>query len=126
MDPVSTAVIAGLATGFATKAFEGVEVIIKSYKALKKTLEKKFGADSDLVIAIEHLEKKPDAKARQAGVAEEVIAVKADEDPDVLKAAQELLDQLKAQPGGSTIINQLAGDNATQIGTVGGDVTIFR
>jgi CHAT domain-containing protein len=36
------------------------------------------------------------------------------------------VDQPNAQPGGTTTINQQAGDNATQIGTVDGDVNTTR
>ncbi len=106
MDPISAAIVAALAA-------LSKDVIADSYKALKSALQKKFGADSDLVDAVDGLEKKPDSKARQAMVQEEVAATKASEDPELVQLAQQLLDRLKEQPGGQQIVNQTIG-SATQ------------
>jgi disulfide oxidoreductase YuzD len=111
MDPITTAIVtvAGAAgTELATS------VIKDSYESLKAALKKKFGSDSDLIDAVEKFEKKPDSEARKATVQEEIEIAKVNDDPNIVKLAQDLLNQIKQQPGGQEIINQ------TQTNTVSG------
>ena len=127
MDPVTTAIVAALAAGVASGATEvGKKVIVDAYEALKTVIKEKYGDNSDLAEAVVNVEEKPSSEARKAVLQEEVETTQAHQDPDVLKAAQALLDNLEDQPGASTIIHQQAGDNAVQIGQVGGDATIKR
>lgn len=112
MDPITAAIVAAcadLAKG----------VIKDSYEALKVALKKKFGSDSDLVDAVEKLEKKPDSEVRRSAIQEEVELAKATEDPVILKLAQDLLDQIKEQPDGQEMINN------TQTNTVSGGTFNF-
>lgn len=52
MDPVSAAILAGLATGVTRGASDaGKKLIVDAYEALKAVLNRKFGADSDVVEA---------------------------------------------------------------------------
>lgn len=111
MDPITTAIVAALAKLSGT-------VVVDAYKGLKQLLEKKFGKESDLVGAVDKLEEKPDSKARQAVVQEEVEAAGAHEDEDLQRAAEALLERIKAQPGGQQVIQTV-----TQ--TVTGDRNIF-
>ncbi len=83
-------------------------LIVDAYGALKKLLKNKFGEANDLTDAVEHLDKKSEAESRQNGVEEEVKNAKADEDADLLKAAQKIIDQLNAQPGGSEHVQLIA------------------
>jgi len=108
MDPITLAIVTGLAIPTAK------DVITDSYQALKAVLKKKFGDQSDVVDAVEKLEKKPDSEARKATVQEEIENAKVNDDPEIVKLAQELLNKLKEQPGGQEIINQ------TQTNTVSG------
>ncbi|HXV97927.1 MAG TPA: hypothetical protein VEC93_05850, partial [Anaerolineae bacterium] len=126
MDPVSAAIVTGLAAGVAGGATDvGQKLIIDAYDALKAALKQKFGADSDVVEAVEYLEKKPEVPARQAGVEEEVKAAKADADPDVVAAAQTVLDALKKTPEGQQALSkyQIDAKNA-QIGVIGDNAKI--
>ncbi len=108
MDPIiTTAIVAALAN-------LSKDAIKDSYVALKAALKKKFGETSDVVDAVDKLEKKPDSEARKATVQEEVEIAKVNDDPEILKLAQDLLDKIKEQPGGQEIINQ------TQTNTVSG------
>jgi hypothetical protein len=104
MDPITTAIVAAL-----TK-----DACKDGYVALKNALKKKFGDKSDLVDAVDKLEKKPDSEARKATLQEEVEISKVNDDPDIRKLVQDLLDQIKEQPGGQQIINQ------TQTNTMSG------
>ena len=69
-------------------------------------MKKKFGDQSDVVNAVEQLEKKPDSEGRKATLQEEVENAKVNDDPEIVKLAQDFLNQLKEQPGGQQIINQ--------------------
>lgn len=104
MDPVTMATIASLATGVAGGAAEvGQKVIVDAYEALKAVIQQKYGQKSDLAEAVANVEKKPDSEARKGVLQEEVAAVQAHKDPEVLKTAQALLDQLQVQPWVSPI-----------------------
>ncbi|NEO10417.1 hypothetical protein [Moorena sp. SIO3I8] len=114
MDPVTTAIVAAVASELSKAA------ISNSYDALKAALKKKFGSGSDLVGAVNQFEKKPDSDARKAMLREEVEAAKVNDDPEILQLAQDLLDKLKDEPGGQQIINQTQTNTASG-NTVGGD-----
>ena len=60
MDPITTAFVTALAIPMAK------DVIEDGYEALKKALKNKFGEESDVVNAVEQLEKKPDSEGRKA------------------------------------------------------------
>ncbi|MDJ0599285.1 MAG: hypothetical protein QNJ37_10645 [Crocosphaera sp.] len=90
MDPITTAIVAGLAG-------VGKDAIKDSYNALKSALKKKFGETSDLVEAVDKLEKKPDSEGRKATLQEEVQAANAHEDTEIIQLAQALLEKLKEQ-----------------------------
>ena len=99
MDPITTAIVAAVA-GISSSAIKD------GYNALKSALKKKFGEKSDLVDAIDGLEKKPDSEGRKATVQEEVEIAKVNDDPDLIRLAQDLLHKLKEQPGGQQVITQ--------------------
>ena len=109
MDPISTAVIAGLAAG-ATKAATGA--VVDAYGALKSMLAKRLGSNSEVLKKVVDLEGKPDSPARQASLQEEVADAKADKDEELLTAARKLLDEIKAQPGGSQLVMNVSGSGA--------------
>lgn len=112
MDPITAAIVAAIATGATAGITEiGKKAITGAYDALKTALEKKFGPQSDLVEAVDKLEQKPDSTGRKQTLQEEIAAAKADHDPEILAAAQALLDQIKAQPGGERHIQQVIGSS---------------
>lgn len=78
--------------------------IMNHYTALKSTLDDKFGVYSDLVIAVEELERKPNSKGRQATLSEEIKATKVNEDLAIVLLAQDLLDKLQEQPKQSSLV----------------------
>lgn len=93
MDPIiTTAIVAAMAN-------LSKDAIKDSYGALKAALQKKFGDKSDLVEAIDKLEKSPDRDDRKATVRTEVEIAKVNDDPEILKLAQDLLDKIQEQPG---------------------------
>ena len=100
MDPITLAIVTGLAIPLTKDA------IADAYAALKAALKKKFGGESDVVNAVEQLEKKPDSEGRKATLQEEVENAKVNDDPEIVKLAQDFLNQLKEQPGGQQVITQ--------------------
>lgn len=113
MDIITTAIIAALAA-------LSKDVINDSYNALKSALKRKFGSDSDVVNAVEGLEKKPVSKGRQATLQEEIETTKVNDDVEIVQLAQELLNKLKDEPDGQQIINQTQINTASK-NTVSGD-----
>ena len=113
MDVITTAIIAAVAA-------LSKDAIKDSYNALKSALKRKFGSDSDIVDAVEGLEKKSDSKGRQATLQEEIENVKVNDDEEIVQLAQNLFNQLKDEPGGQQIINQTQ-TNIASGNTVGGN-----
>ena len=109
MDPITLAIVGTITSSLLTE-----KNIKNGYNALKNALKKKFGDESDLVDAVDKLEKKPDSEGRKAILQEEFEIAKVNDDPEILKLAQDLLDKVKEQPGGQQTINQ------TQTNTVSG------
>ena len=103
MDPITLAIVAAVTAGV-TKI--GESVITDAYTGLKDLLKQKFGAASSLVKAADEIEANPESKGRPVTLNEEVVAAKADQDPEIMKAAEALLEKLKQTPSGATIINQ--------------------
>src|SRR6266699_5195089 len=96
MDPITTAILAALSAGL-TEASK--TAITDAYTQIKALLASKFGSTSDVVHAVEQVEAKPDSAGRRATLQEEITAVKADQDPDLLRTAQTLLQLLQTSSG---------------------------
>ena len=114
MDPITTAIVAALVSDLSKDA------IRDCYGTLKASLKKKFGDQSDLVDAVDKLEKKPDSEGRKAILQEEFDIAKVNDDPDLIRLAQDLLDKIKEQPGGQQIINQTQTNEVSGV-NVGGN-----
>jgi hypothetical protein len=116
MEPITlTAIVAALSAGVATGGGKVVEnAMVDAYQRLKAVLKRKFGDDSVVVEAVDKLEQKPDSEGRKGVLQEEAAAVGVDQDPDVRKAAQELLDCIGAQPGGEHHIQAAVGSYIAQ------------
>jgi len=119
MDPITGAIIAALAAGVVTGATEiGKKLLVDTYDALKAALKKKFGEDSDLVEAVDKLEQKRDSAGWKEEVEKQVQATKSNQDPELAKLAQALLDALKATDEGQQAIAKYNIQNS-QIGVAG-------
>ena len=123
MDPITQAILLSITGNFATDAIK------TAYKTLKNALTEKFGEDSDLVDAVNKLEKTPDRDDRKATVQTEIKITEANDDREIVRLAQNLLEKLKENTFGGKVSNDnveqnIAGDNNKTIGKVGGDATI--
>ena len=124
MDPITTAIVAALAAGVTTGVTEvGKKTIVDAYNALKAILKRKLGQDSELLMAIQSLETKPDSVGRKTMVQEEVAATKADQDPEILGTAQSLLDKIEARSGGEKHVQTAIGSHIAQADR-GGTATV--
>jgi hypothetical protein len=109
MDPVTAAIIAALSAGAASGATDvAKKAVVEGYEGLKALLKKKFGSNSDAADAIEKLQAKPDSQGRRETLTEELGAVNAAGDPELLRAAQSLLELVKALPQGEKYVQQVA------------------
>lgn len=121
MDPITTAIVAGLA--------KLAEPAVKdSYEALKNLIKRKFGSQSKVTAAVEELEAKPDSGNRVGMLQERVEETKAAQDEELIRAAQALTEQVEAQPGGREIVQKVQqyvkGDRNIFSGT--GNVTVHE
>lgn len=119
MDPITASIIAA--------AGKLSETVVKdAYAGLKALLVRKFGASGELPRAVEAVEARPDSPGRQQTLVEELAVSPAATDTEVLAALARLqaaLEEVGATRGGERAsIRQQAGDHATQIGQVRGDV----
>jgi hypothetical protein len=87
-------IIAAIVTGIANLSKDAIK---DSYNAFKNYMKDKFGEESEVVKAVNEVERKPDSEGRKAILREEMKAAQADEDNDLLKLAQDLITQIKEQ-----------------------------
>ncbi len=86
-------------------------------------MKARFGADSDLAGAVAGLEKRPDSDGRKQTLHEEIVAAKADADPELVELARALLHQIESQPGGARHIQNAVGSYIAQADR-GGTATV--
>ena len=128
MEPITTIILSALAAGAAAGATEtGKKLVVDGYEALKAALKARFGADSELAGAVAGLEKHPDSDGRKQTLHEEIVAAKADADPELVALAQALLAQIQSQPGGAQHIQNAVGSYIAQADRGGNaSVTVTR
>jgi hypothetical protein len=101
MDPITIAIVAALSAGAAAGLTDTAKTAVTdSYNKLKELLTKKHGANSDVVQAIEKLEARLESQGRKETLAEEILAVKAEQDEEILAVAKQMLTLVKPQQAG--------------------------
>ena len=113
MDPV-TLIITALTAGAAAGSQSVVTDAIKdAYAGLKALIKRKFsGKSSAEVVLVEH---ESDPETWQAPLKKIVIQEHLDQDTEILQAAQALLDQIQAQPGGKHYTQSIVGNYNAQV-----------
>jgi predicted RND superfamily exporter protein len=115
MDPITTAIVAAITTGITGGTIAvGKQAVVDAYNAVKNLVKSKFGQDNDVAKAIEAMEKNPESKGQPIVLSEHVEASKLQQDPEILKAAQYLLDLIKQQPGGEQHVMHAEGIGIAQ------------
>ena len=100
MDPI-TVILTALVTGAAKVAGDAIP---DAYQGLKALIQKKFAGKPDAEMALAKHEEKP--KVWEEPLKEALVESGVDQDQEILKAAQALLDKTKEQPDGQQIITQ--------------------
>lgn len=72
----------------------------QAFEKLRALLKRKDGNEEQVVDAVDELVAEPESEGRKMLLAEKLEAARADEDSELRSAARELLDAVKAQPGG--------------------------
>ncbi|MGB8648003.1 MAG: hypothetical protein WCF84_22400 [Anaerolineae bacterium] len=125
MDPITAAILAAIAAGAAAGATDvAKKAFVDAYGALKSLLKHKYGDMSDVAQAAESVEARPDSQARKDLLKEEVARVKADQDPELVAAAQTLLQKVGKLPGGQQLIQNIAGDHNIQVAGSGNVINV--
>jgi len=115
MDPVSTAIIGALSAG----AVGGIsdtakKAIVDAYEKLKTIIKNRFGSQGDLADSVQKLEAKPGSLPRREMLAEELQALNGHMDPELLSAAQSILELINALPNGEQQIQIARGTGISQ------------
>jgi hypothetical protein len=124
MDPITTAIVAAV-SALSTEAIGGLTDTAKTavndgYNKLKDLLTKKHGEGSEVVQAIDQLEAKPESQGRKAMLQEEITAIKAEQDDEIVAAAKQILILVKSQQANQSTIT-IHQDHATIQGQNIGD-----
>ena len=128
VDQVTAAIMAALSVG----AIGGVTEMSKTaitdaYEKLKDLLVSKFGAKSKVVTAVAEIEEEPESKGRQLTLQEQIIKVNADQEQELVQAAQMLLQEIRRQPEGEQRIQSIVGNyNAQVYGSGSASVNVNR
>jgi hypothetical protein len=101
MDPITTAILAALGAGVVSGLTEtGKTAVADAYGRLKDVLAKKFGASSEVMKAVNQLESKPTSGGRKETLIEEVAAVQAEQDREIVAQALHVLTLVQPQQVG--------------------------
>jgi hypothetical protein len=114
-DIIANAVIAAISAGAVAGATDTAKsAIADAYNGLTSLIKTKFGHDSDVGEAIDRLHAKPDSDGKKQVLTEELKAVNAASDPELVSAAQSLLSLIKALPQGEKHIQFAQGTGIAQ------------
>ncbi len=107
----------------------GSAAVLGAYQAVKTLVQRKFGADHKMAKAIEELEQEPDSDGWKLVLQEAAKKAGADKDEEIIKAAQALLDAVKAQPGGAEAVRSIVNQHVSGSGHIfsgTGHVTVTK
>jgi len=104
MDPISL-ILAALGAGALAGTKDTAATAVKdAYQSLKTLMKKRFEGD---VLGQAMVDAQPEEIKQAEGLLKDKITkAGADKDVEIIQAAQELLNQVKEQPGGQQIITQ--------------------
>lgn len=96
MEPVTAAILAAIAAGATAGVTDTAKKAIgDAYAGLKALLQRKFGSESKVLEAVDKLEADPESAGRKETVGKETARAGANQDQDLIAAAEALLAKLK-------------------------------
>jgi hypothetical protein len=102
MEPVTTAILAAIAAGATAGLTDTAKTAIgDAYAGLKSVLARKFGGDSKVVEAVEKLEDDPKSAGWRETVGKEAAKAGANQDRELIAAAEKVFAMLKELPAGA-------------------------
>ena len=115
MDPITAAIVAALVAGVAKAATPVGENLLKNYMMVSKP-SSSAGSASRARSSMPSRRSRPirDWAGRKEVLKEEIAASKADQDQEIVAAAQQTLDLIKQQPGGGQVIQQATSNYMAQ------------
>jgi hypothetical protein len=122
MEPLSL-IAAALTAGAAAAARDTTGAAIKDgYQSLKALLQKKLMGNQAAMIVLEEHEKDPDTF--DAPLKKKLAEAAIDQEAEILRAAETLLEQTRAVTGATTVINQTISNLRYAATSGSGDATI--
>lgn len=121
METVTTAIVAALGS-------LGTKTVLDAYEGLKTLIKDKFGEENKVTEAAERLEQEPNSEGWKLLLNEAADKAGADKEPEIIKAAEALLAEVKKQPGGEKIIQNVQNviGGSSHIFSQSGNVTVTR
>jgi hypothetical protein len=114
-EAITNAIVAALSAGVVTGATDTAKkTIADAYDGLKSIIKRKFGSDSEAVDAVDKLEARPGSEGRKLTLIEELKTIDAGSEPELISAAQLLLELIRALPKGETHIQFAQGTGIAQ------------
>lgn len=120
MEPITSAIVAALASGISSVASDAVK---DAYTALKNKLQSTLSKESEAMEALQNLESRPDSKGRQEVLNEELLNCNIAQTADVQMLFNTLLEKLNQTESGKEALSKFT-INAEKIGVVGDNVRI--
>ncbi len=120
MEPITTAIVAALASGMNKATSTAIK---DAYSALKNKLCDMLSSESEAVNALQNLEKKPDSSGRQGVLNEELLHANVEQTFEIQQLLNTLLDKLNQTESGKDALSKYT-VKAEKIGVVGDNVHI--
>jgi hypothetical protein len=95
MDPITTLMTALVAGAPAAAKNVTAQAVKDGYAGLKALVIRKLGGKRDIGTSIQQIEVQPDSKGRRATLEEDLAAVGADQDEELIRQAAGLIELLK-------------------------------
>ena len=116
MEPITATALISASVAVATAVASGVSkhLIKDGYDALKDLIKKRFGAEDDLVKAIDLVESDPNDENMHKVLHKRVEQSGAEEVPEILEKAEELAKLVQQQSGGESVIQNAQGNYIAQ------------
>jgi hypothetical protein len=102
VEPVTTVILAAIAAGATAGLTDTAkQAIADSYAGMKALLKRKFGGESKMLEAVEKLERDPESAGWKETVGKEAAKAGANQDRELIAAAEAVLAKLKELPAGA-------------------------